>query len=65
QIGWCAEDHPWVTLNTDGSVINPGNKAATGGVLRNSDRNVLRAFTSNLGVCSITRAELRGAVGQS
>ncbi|CAN0929350.1 Putative ribonuclease H protein At1g65750, partial [Linum grandiflorum] len=37
-------------------------KAAAGGILCNSDGNVLGAFTSNLGVCSITRAELRGAV---
>ncbi|CAN0890369.1 Putative ribonuclease H protein At1g65750 [Linum grandiflorum] len=62
QIGWCAENHPWVTLNTNGSVINPDSKDAAGGVLRNSDGNVLRAFMSNLGVCSITRADLRGVV---
>ncbi|CAN1163374.1 Putative ribonuclease H protein At1g65750 [Linum perenne] len=36
--------------------------AAAGGVLRNWEGRVVDAFTINLGICSITRAELTGAV---
>ncbi|CAN1800931.1 Putative ribonuclease H protein At1g65750 [Linum perenne] len=36
--------------------------AATGGLLRDDQGRCLLAFTMNLGTCSITRAELRGAI---
>ncbi|CAN1127411.1 Putative ribonuclease H protein At1g65750 [Linum perenne] len=52
----------WVTVNTDGSVNPQTRKAAAGGLLRDVDGRCLHAFTMNLGVCSITRAELRGAI---
>ena len=62
QIGWCSPIDPWLTLNTDGSVINPWSKVVAGGLLRNGDGNVIFAFKVNFGRCSITRTELRGAI---
>ncbi|CAN1121669.1 Putative ribonuclease H protein At1g65750 [Linum perenne] len=36
--------------------------SAAGGLLRNAQGQCLLAYTINLGVCSITRAEIRGAI---
>ncbi|CAN0924963.1 hypothetical protein LINGRAHAP2_LOCUS34484, partial [Linum grandiflorum] len=36
------------------------NQAATGGLLRDKFGRCHCAFTSNLGACSITRAEMQG-----
>ncbi|CAN1227754.1 Putative ribonuclease H protein At1g65750 [Linum perenne] len=52
----------WVTLNSDGSVIPETGRAAAGGLFRDADGRCLAAFSMNLGICSITRAELRGAM---
>ncbi|CAN1314503.1 hypothetical protein LINPERPRIM_LOCUS29350, partial [Linum perenne] len=51
-----------VTLNSDGSVISASGQAVAGGLIRDHQGRCLAAFTLNLGKCSITRAELRGAV---
>ncbi|CAN1777220.1 Putative ribonuclease H protein At1g65750, partial [Linum perenne] len=50
-----------ITVNTDSSVSQTG-LAAAGGILRNNEGRNLGAFTMNLGRCSVTRAELRGAL---
>ncbi|CAN1747938.1 Putative ribonuclease H protein At1g65750 [Linum perenne] len=62
RICWEAGPAPGFTLNTDGSVIQPSGMAAAGGVIRNWEGRIVDAFTFNLGKCSITRAELTGAV---
>ncbi|CAN1127408.1 Putative ribonuclease H protein At1g65750 [Linum perenne] len=62
NIAWDPGPIGWVTVNTDGSVNPQTRKAAAGGLLRDVDGRCLHAFTMNLGVCSITRAELRGAI---
>ncbi|CAN1176559.1 Putative ribonuclease H protein At1g65750 [Linum perenne] len=62
NIAWDPGPIGWVTVNTDGSVNPQTRKAAAGGLLRDADGRCLHAFTMNLGVCSITRAELRGAI---
>ncbi|CAN1185855.1 Putative ribonuclease H protein At1g65750 [Linum perenne] len=62
MIRWEAAQSPWVTLNTDGSVIATTGQAATGGALRSSDGRLMDAFSGNLGKCSITRAEITGLV---
>ncbi|CAN1188278.1 Putative ribonuclease H protein At1g65750, partial [Linum perenne] len=54
--------HQWVTLNSDGSVLSETGQAAAEGLIRDHQGRYLVAFTMNLGKCSITRAELRGAV---
>ncbi|CAN1788134.1 Putative ribonuclease H protein At1g65750 [Linum perenne] len=51
-----------ITFNTDGSVEATRRRAAAGGLLRNTLGRCLMAFTMNLGHCSITRAEIRGAI---
>ncbi|CAN0879346.1 Putative ribonuclease H protein At1g65750 [Linum grandiflorum] len=61
-IGWQAPPENWVTVNTDGSVLQPGNRATGGGVIRDSYGRVLKTFVANSGSCSITRAELRGVI---
>ncbi|CAN1149690.1 Putative ribonuclease H protein At1g65750, partial [Linum perenne] len=39
-----------------------GSEAAAGGLIRNSDGRCLYAFCTNLGKCSIMRAELQGII---
>ncbi|CAN1130132.1 Putative ribonuclease H protein At1g65750 [Linum perenne] len=46
----------------DGSVNQNHRKVATGGIVRDHEGRGLLAFTMNLGYCSITRAEIRGAL---
>ncbi|CAN1799960.1 Putative ribonuclease H protein At1g65750 [Linum perenne] len=58
-IKWIPAPDEWITVNTDGSVIQPQNLAAGGGVLRNSQGYKLAAFAANFGRCTIMRAELR------
>ncbi|CAN1831416.1 Putative ribonuclease H protein At1g65750 [Linum perenne] len=52
----------WITLNTDGAVNQTSRRAIAGGLLRNEVGHCLMAFSANLGNCSITRAEMRGAI---
>ncbi|CAN1831535.1 Putative ribonuclease H protein At1g65750 [Linum perenne] len=61
NICWNPANNPWITLNTDGSLNSDGH-AGAGGVLRTSEARVVRAFSTNLGRCSITRAEIRGII---
>ncbi|CAI0559343.1 unnamed protein product, partial [Linum tenue] len=48
------------SLNTDGSVISTPESTAAGGVIRDEEGLLLRAFTMNLGGGSITKAEIAG-----
>ncbi|CAN1801836.1 Putative ribonuclease H protein At1g65750, partial [Linum perenne] len=50
-----------ITINTDGSVIQPHSRAAAGGILRTSLGRPVSTFAANLGRCTIMRAELRAA----
>ncbi|CAN1845257.1 Putative ribonuclease H protein At1g65750 [Linum perenne] len=62
DITWEPGPPGWVVLNTDGSVRPASGGAAAGGLLRNEFGFCFKAFSLNLGKCSITRAELRGAI---
>ncbi|CAN1127864.1 Putative ribonuclease H protein At1g65750 [Linum perenne] len=62
EISWDPGPTAGVTINTDGSYIPTVNKASTGGIIRSHEGRVLVDFTMNLGACSITRAEIRGAI---
>ncbi|CAN1161710.1 Putative ribonuclease H protein At1g65750 [Linum perenne] len=57
-IGWRLGDEGWYTLNTDGSLIPTTSSAAAGGVIRDDQGRFVLAFSSNLGSCSIVRAEI-------
>ncbi|CAN1124680.1 Putative ribonuclease H protein At1g65750 [Linum perenne] len=61
-FSWEPAPPEWVTLNSDGSVLPETGQASAGGLIRDHQGRCLAAFTMNLGKCSITRAELRGAV---
>ncbi|CAN1127069.1 Putative ribonuclease H protein At1g65750, partial [Linum perenne] len=61
-VSWEPGPTDGVTINTDGSHSPSLNKASAGGIIRTSDGRSLIAFTMNLGQCSITRAEIRGAI---
>ncbi|CAN0880337.1 Putative ribonuclease H protein At1g65750, partial [Linum grandiflorum] len=61
-ISWTSAPPPFITLNTDGSVLATSRKATAGGVLHDSLGNGIAAFSSSLGNCSITRAELTGVI---
>ncbi|CAN1191383.1 Putative ribonuclease H protein At1g65750 [Linum perenne] len=62
NVGWRAAGHQFTTLNTDGSVRGRRGRAAAGGCIRDEAGRLLDAFACNLGRCSVTRAELTGAV---
>ncbi|CAN1783234.1 Putative ribonuclease H protein At1g65750 [Linum perenne] len=62
EVSWKAGPQGWATLNSDGSVRTPHGQASAGGLIRDSSSNCLQAFTVNLGRCSITRAEICGAL---
>ncbi|CAI0447820.1 unnamed protein product [Linum tenue] len=52
----------WVQIQTNGSVLSLSGSAAAGGLIRDCLGRCLVAFAGNLGTCSITAAELKGAV---
>ncbi|CAN1823072.1 Putative ribonuclease H protein At1g65750 [Linum perenne] len=60
-IGWKAGPSDCITINTDGSVLQPLSRAAAGGILRDHQGRPISLFAANLGRCSIMRAELRAA----
>ncbi|CAL1392568.1 unnamed protein product [Linum trigynum] len=60
MISWTPPPPEWVTLNSEGSVNPESSHAAAGGLIRDHIGRCLAAFTMNLGICSVTRAELRG-----
>ncbi|CAN1122130.1 Putative ribonuclease H protein At1g65750, partial [Linum perenne] len=62
EISWCPGPSGWVTLNTDGAVALTSNKATASGLITDEHCRLLKAFTVNFGRCSITRAEIRGAL---
>ncbi|CAN1243301.1 Putative ribonuclease H protein At1g65750, partial [Linum perenne] len=61
HIGWKAGPSDCITINTDGSVLQPHSQAAAGGILRTFLGRPVSTFAANLGSCSIMRAELRAA----
>ncbi|CAN1186630.1 Putative ribonuclease H protein At1g65750 [Linum perenne] len=61
HVGWKVEPSDCITINTDGSIIQPHSRAAAAGILRTSLGRLVGTFAANLGRCSIMRAELRAA----
>ncbi|CAN1135060.1 Putative ribonuclease H protein At1g65750 [Linum perenne] len=62
QIAWEPGPMGFIIVNSDGSVLGNHGKAAAGGLLRDREGNCIDAYAINLGVCSIRRAEIRGAL---
>ncbi|CAN1802045.1 Putative ribonuclease H protein At1g65750 [Linum perenne] len=62
DVAWEPDPADWITVNSDGSFNASSGRATAGGLARHSDGRCIFAFTINLGNCSITRAEMRGAV---
>ncbi|CAL1377580.1 unnamed protein product [Linum trigynum] len=60
QLSWKPPPQGWVSVQVDGSVRQPGSKAAAGGLIRDWTKRCLGAFVENLGSFTITRAELKG-----
>ncbi|CAL1372009.1 unnamed protein product [Linum trigynum] len=52
----------WVTLNSNGSVIPESGYATAGALIIDHTRYCIAMFVINLGICSITLAELGGTV---
>ncbi|CAN1231345.1 Putative ribonuclease H protein At1g65750 [Linum perenne] len=57
-VAWEPGSESWVTLNSDGAVDLLGGKAATGGLVRNSEGRCLLAFSMNLGNCSVSKSRI-------
>ncbi|CAI0436589.1 unnamed protein product, partial [Linum tenue] len=62
ELSWHPPPPGWIAINTDGSVKQPDSRATAGGLLRDLLRRCIGAFASNLGSCTITRAELKGTM---
>ena len=58
-IRWIAPTWPWVKLNTDGAMESSG-RAGAGGLIRDYRGVWQIGYSANLGVCSVTSAELWG-----
>ncbi|CAN1129782.1 Putative ribonuclease H protein At1g65750 [Linum perenne] len=52
----------WMIVNTDEAVNLSTRRAVAGGLIWDELGHCVAAFTMNIGCCSITRAELRGAI---
>ncbi|CAL1366987.1 unnamed protein product [Linum trigynum] len=61
-VGWRPAPTGWITVNSDGSLLRPSGSTAVGGALRDWQGRLLGAYTMNLGKCTITRAEIWGAL---
>ncbi|CAN1193235.1 Putative ribonuclease H protein At1g65750 [Linum perenne] len=61
SVAWTPGSVGWITVNSDGSFDARLGRAAAGGLARDSEGRCRFAYTMNLGSCSITRAEMRGA----
>ncbi|CAN1788760.1 Putative ribonuclease H protein At1g65750 [Linum perenne] len=59
---WDPGPEGWVVLNSDGSAYRLTGRATAGGLVRDSEGRGMLAYSMNLGRCSITRAEMRGAI---
>ncbi|CAN1779199.1 Putative ribonuclease H protein At1g65750 [Linum perenne] len=62
DIHWDPGPEGWVVLNSDGSADQLTGRATAGGLVRDSGGWGLLAYSMNLGRCSITRVEMRGAI---
>ncbi|CAN1186558.1 Putative ribonuclease H protein At1g65750 [Linum perenne] len=62
NVAWDPGPADWITINSDGSFDASSGRATAGGLARNSNGRCMFAFTTNLGNCFITRAEMRGAI---
>ena len=60
-ISWTPPIDGWVKISSNGSVIQDIGEAAYGGIIRDCHGRFLFAYSSNLGSCSISFAELWGA----
>ncbi|CAI0422510.1 unnamed protein product [Linum tenue] len=61
-VGWRPAPTGWITVNSDGSLLRPSGSTVAGGALRDWQGRLLGAYTTNQGRCSITRAEICGAL---
>ncbi|CAL1404640.1 unnamed protein product [Linum trigynum] len=62
ELSWQPPPTGWIVVNSDGSVQQHNSAAAAGGLLRDHLGRCVGAFVANLGSCSITRAEIVGAL---
>ncbi|CAN1168457.1 Putative ribonuclease H protein At1g65750 [Linum perenne] len=62
NVAWEPGPAEWITLNSDRSFDAREGRATAGGLARDSNGRCAFAYTMNLGNCSITRAEMRGAI---
>ncbi|CAL1413874.1 unnamed protein product [Linum trigynum] len=61
-VGWRPAPTGWITVNSNGLLLRPSGSTAAGGALRDWQGRLLGAYTMNLGKCTITRAEIWGAL---
>ncbi|CAL1380813.1 unnamed protein product [Linum trigynum] len=61
-ISWKPPKEGWIQQQSDGSYKSSNRSAAAGGLLRDHLGKCTAAYACNLGSCTITRAELKGAV---
>lgn len=60
RITWSRPEAGWVKVNSDGAFTISSGKAAAGGLIRDEDGRILKAFQVFIGQSSILYAELVG-----
>lgn len=58
RIRWRQLDNGWIKLNCDAAVVNLGEKAAMGGIVRGADGEFIMAYSSAMGGCNTLEAKL-------
>ncbi|CAN1339693.1 Putative ribonuclease H protein At1g65750 [Linum perenne] len=62
RLAWEPGPRGWVTMHSDDNVNRAAGKASAGGLVRDSDGRCILDYTMNIDNCSLTRAEMRGAI---
>ncbi|CAN1291551.1 Putative ribonuclease H protein At1g65750 [Linum perenne] len=62
DVVWDPGPAGWMTLDSDASADRRRGKATIGGLLQDCNGRCIFAYSMNLGACSITRTEMRGAI---
>ena len=59
QVRWQLPPKSWVKVNSDRSLWN-NQSAAYGGIVQDHHGRFIMGFSANIGICTITMAELLG-----
>ena len=62
SVGWSPPPNEQITLNTDGCCKGNSELARCGGLLRNTNGDLIKRYSYNIGSCNVLAAEMWGAI---